>query len=346
MKEKTYLEWLTSETQTSWWHDSADPDELRQGLNQGASGVTTNPFLVYKTLSSTPEKWAASLREIPRNLSAEERAEQLMRAVICKTAETLRPRYDRSAGGSGYVCAQVSPLQAADAEYMLQMGARFQQWAPNVVVKLPATAAGLDALEECATRGINVAATVSFTVPQVIAVAERYRQGSARARKAGLPAGRCLAVIMIGRLDDYLRDVAKDRRASADESDIRQAGLAVVKRAISVFEDRGYEAALLIAALRGVYHMDGLAGAKLIMSIAPNCQAMLLQPGVARDMRPVNRPILPAVLDRLHAIPDFVRAYEPDGMKPEEFISFGLTQRTLSQFIEAGWSPLQSLKLP
>jgi transaldolase len=44
-------------------------------------------------------------------------------------------------------------------------------------------------------------------------------------------------------------------------------------------------------------------------------------------------------------MPEFVRAYEPDGLKPSEFVSYGVTQRTLSQFIEAGWALLEGLRL-
>jgi transaldolase len=143
---------------------------------------------------------------------------------------------------------------------MLPMARRFHAWAPNIAVKLPATAAGLDVLEECVAEGIAVAATVSFTVPQAIAIAERHRAGALRAKEKGLQPGQCFAVIMIGRLDDFLREVAHDTRAAADESDIRQAGLAATKRAYAIYRERGYQAVLLIAALRGDYHLTELAG--------------------------------------------------------------------------------------
>jgi transaldolase len=145
---------------------------------------------------------------------------------------------------------------------------------------------------------------------------------------------------MIGRLDDYVRDVAWDSRAAVSEADIRQAGLAVSKRAYQLFRSEGYEAVLLVAALRGTYHMTELAGAELIMSIHPRYQEVLLQPGIPREAR-MDLPIEPEVIDRLCTVPEFVRAYEPDGMRPQEFIAFGATQRTLSQFSEVGWAMLE-----
>src|SRR5205085_7700378 len=155
-----------------------------------------------------------------------------MRLPATRTAASM-------AGQPGYVCAPGNPLRAGDRDCMLPMARRFHAWAPNIAVKLPATAAGLDVLEECVAEGITVTATVSFTVPQVLAIAERHRAGSVRARQNGIDPGKCFAVIMIGRLDDYLREVAHDNRAHVDESDIQQAGLAVTKRAYAIYQERG-----------------------------------------------------------------------------------------------------------
>jgi transaldolase len=68
---------------------------------------------------------------------------------------------------------------------------------------------------------------------------------------------------------------------------------------------------------------------------------MLLAPGVPREKR-IDLPIAPEVIDRLRTIPEFVRSYEPDGMAPEEFIAYGASQKTLSQFDQVGWSLLES----
>ena len=345
MSEDGYLRWLANETPTTWWNDSGDPDELEKALEHGATGVTTNPILTFKTLRSSPERWGGVERDLKKNLIPQERAERLTGAVVRNAAAMLEPVYRRTAGKLGYVCAQVNPTLAADAELMIRMAERFHAWAPNIAVKLPVTAAGLDALEECAARGMTVTATVSFTVPQVIAVAERFRNGLARARSAGKAPGRCFAVIMIGRLDDYLADVAKDRKAGVDASDVRQAGLAVTKRAYSLFKEHDFEAVLLVAALRGTHHLVEFTGADLIVSIHPKFQAMFLEPGLPREPHQIDVPVPSGVIQRLRTIPEFIRAYEPDGMRPAEFLTFGLTQRTLSQFISAGWSLLEDFHL-
>ena len=337
-----YLEWLTAHTGTAWWHDSADPAELTRGLARGAVGVTTNPYLTALALNRNRAAWAAEIAEaLADNPPPERKAEALMRIVVTNAARQLAPTFERSRGALGYVCAQVNPARAGERDAMLEMARRFHAWAPNIAVKLPATAAGLDVLEDGAAEGITTTATVSFTVPQVIAIAERHRRALERAQRNGAPSARCFAVIMIGRLDDYLREVAHDARAIATESDVRQAGLAVTKRACSIYRERGYQAVLLVAALRGAYHMTELAGAEVVMSIAPKYQEILLNDDLPREERS-SRDIAPDVIARLAQMPEFRRAYEPDGMTPREFIAFGLTQRTLAQFFEAGWGLLES----
>jgi transaldolase len=342
--EQGYLNWLVENTATTWWHDSGDPEELRRALSCGASGVTTNPLLTHQALRSDPEGWAAALSALPGNLAKDEQAEALIRCVATNAAEMLRPVYEATEGAEGYVCAHVNPSRAGDREAMLAMARRFSAWAPNITIKLPATLAGLDVLEDCTAEGISSTLTVSFTVPQTIAIAERYRLGARRAEIAGKTPPRCFSVIMLGRLDDYLREVALDRKAVVSESDIRLAGLAVTKRAYRIYQERGYEPRLLVAALRGPYHMTGLAGADLTMSIHPKIQDVLANADLPRESG-IEAEVDGEAIERLRTIPDFVRAFEPEGMPPQDFISYGLTQRTLSQFVECGWAMLAAMKL-
>jgi transaldolase len=346
MKRESYFEWLVGKTPTTWWHDSADPGELTQALANGADGVTTNPMLCSRALASNRELWAKQVEEV---LSTQNepvpRASSLVKIVVGATADRLRSLYTISRGKAGFVCAQVNPSWAGDREAMFRMAKEFSLIAPNIAVKLPVTAAGLDVLELCVAEGINVTATVSFSVPQVLAVAESHRAGVALARSRKISPGRCFAVIMIGRLDDYIRDVAKDRKSDVAEKEIVQAGLAITKRAYALFRERRYEAVLLVAALRGTYHLTELAGAELVMSIAPMFQNRLAFDEEPRECL-IQHEVPRNVIDHLLEIPEFRRAYEPNGMQKEDFLCFGATQRTLSQFIELGWNQLERYGVP
>lgn len=342
MSEIKFLKWLAGETPTRWWHDSAIPDEIRNGLANGATGVTTNPPLVAASLATIPGYWHPVLKDIPARLDPAAKVEAVLEHVTRQAAGLVEPVFRASGGAQGYACAQVNPRRPGDAEGMFAMAKRLHAWAPNIAVKLPATAAGLEVLEECSALGVTVTATVSFTLPQALEVAERHRKGLARAKRAGIKPGRCFAVVMVGRIDDYIRDVAEDGRAAVSDADIVQCGTAIMKRADGIFKARGYEAELLPAGMRGAYHATELAGADMTLSIHPKIQSMIAKldgPFEKRSAIPVDA----AVIGRLSAIPEFVRAFEPDGMRPAEFIAYGAVQRTLAQFVETGWAPIEAV---
>ena len=334
-----YLKWLSSSTASYWWHDSAEPRIFDEAIVNGATGVTTNPLLVKRSLYKNPDFWRPYLEGIPDKLTGAEKAEEIIRRITTKIAHIFEPIYRQSGGEQGYVCAQVNPLIAGNSKKMLDMACRLHTWAPNIAVKLPVTAAGLDVLEECVSKGITVTATVSFTVPQTLAIARRHMAGLWRAQANGKEGGRCFAVVMVGRLDDYLRDVVHDNGLSVPEENIIQAGTAVIKRAYQIFAKEGYKAVLMPAGMRGAYHATALAGAEMSMSIAPSIQKIIASENPERSEH-INEEIQDDVIQKLMAIQEFVRAYEPDGMQATEFITYGATQRTLSQFVE-GWNQIE-----
>ena len=333
-----YLQWLTTKTPSIYWHDSAIRAEQLAAFENGAVGMTTNPFLINASLRGDTDFWAERLKSVEKGLSGDEKAQALIHCVTGYYAQEVRPIFDRGETGKGYVCAQTNPNKTGDVDYMIQQAKTLASWAPNIVVKLPATNAGITAYEECVAQGLNVAATVSFTVPQVLAVGEAAERGKERARKNGITPGLTIAVMMVGRLDDYLRDVAHDSGAKVEESDIVQAGLACMKRAYGIFQERGYTTYLMPAGCRGANQIVELAGAKMIMSIAPKI-TKLIASDTPQEER-INVPVAADVIDRLMTMPEFRRAYEPDGMSREEFITFGATNRTTDQFINDGWNPL------
>lgn len=343
MKENKYLKWLSSQTASIYWHDSAVRAEQEEAFFNGAVGMTTNPFLINSTLSGNREFWQDRLAELSGDLSGDAKVEKLMQTVTGFYAEETMPIFEMGVAGKGYVCAQTNPNHTGDEDYMVEQAKRLASWSPNIVVKLPATRAGIRAYERCAELGLNVAATVSFTVPQVLAVGEAAARAKAKAVANGIKPGLTIAVLMVGRLDDYLRDVAHDSEACVSESDIIQAGLACIKKAYRIFNERGYDTYLMPAGCRGANHITELAGAKMIMSIAPKIAKMLQDVDVFEER--IDVPVAQEVIDRLMTMPEFRKAYLEDGMSEYEFITFGSANRTTDQFINDGWNPLSAFKL-
>jgi transaldolase len=86
-----------------------------------------------------------------------------------------------------------------------------------------------------------------------------------------------------------------------------------------------------------------LAGADLVMSIAPAFQELFVTRDLPREER-IDLPVPSDVIDRLCAMPEFLRAYDPDGMPADDFVGFGPTQRTLCQFCEVGWKLMENFQ--
>ncbi|MCL1854497.1 MAG: transaldolase family protein [Clostridia bacterium] len=343
MQFMNYLQWLAADTPSVWWHDSAVTEEVLKAIEYGAVGITTNPVLISQALESKRDLLAANAGEIHAAKSDDEKVETIIKVVTQDLAQKFLPIFQSTNGENGYVCAQVNPNKASDTDYMIEGALRIHQWADNISVKIPVTNAGLDAIEECVAQGLNVTATVSFTVPQALAVAERYEKGHDRALKAGKTPRMCNAVIMVGRLDDYLRDVSQDRRAGIDEQDIICAGTACVKRAYDILQGKGCSTLLMPAGMRGHYHAVDLAGAKIRMSIHPKIQSMILQSGEKMVER-METPVDETNISQLQKLDEFVRAYEPDGMEPDEFITYGVTQKTLTSFADA-WAFIAGFRI-
>ncbi len=337
----TYLEWLNVKTPTRWWHDSGNPDEIRLAIERGATGVTTNPVLTYRSFQSQPDFWLPKVRALGDEFEPEARAEALLKLVASYAAEQVRPIYEATDGAQGYALGQLNPGRAGDAEGMLAQARRVHSWAPNIAVKLPATAAGVDVIEHLAEEGIPICATINVSVAQALAVVDAFGRGKSRAVKNGVKPPLCIVVQQVGRLDDYLRDVAMDMRSGIAEEDIILSGLAVAKRTYALLQRKGTDAVIMPAGLRGAYHVTGMAGGRVIYTINTRVQDMILEADPAREAG-IDVPVDPKVIGRLMRIPEFVRAYEPDGMKQSEFITYGVTQKLLSQFNETGWAPLET----
>ena len=148
---------------------------------------------------------------------------------------------------------------------------------------------------------------------------------------------------MVGRLDDYLRDVAYDMCADVPESDIICAGTAAIKKAYKVCKERGYESMLMPAGMRGAYHATALAGAWMSMSLSAGILTALGKETEYEEH--IEEAVSEETIARLRTIPEFVRAYDPECLPEAEFIRFGASQRTLSQFVEAGWGPIAEFPL-
>jgi transaldolase len=241
----------------------------------------------------------------------------------------------RENGRKGRLSLQTNPANYPNTERMLEQGIRFAGLAPNMQVKFPATQAGIRAIEQATAAGVNINATVSFTVAQAIAVAEAVERGldARTARGEDVAAMTPVCTIMVGRLDDWMRLLIERDDISVQPDALNWAGVAAFKRAYGIFRERGYRTRLLAAAYRHRLHWTELVGGDVILTIPHAWQVRFNASGITPASR-IDEPVDPATIrELLDRIPDFRRAYEPDGLAIDEFDRFGPTVRTLRGFI-------------
>jgi transaldolase len=321
-----------------YWNDSCSLDELRYAISHGAVGATTNPTIVMGVLKKEMGIWRPSLQRIIQeqpNWTETEVAWRLIEEMALKAAEILRPIFEKERGGKGRISMQTNPVFYRNAEAIVDQGMHFDSLAPNIQVKIPATRAGIAAIEEATFRGVNVNATVCFTLPQSIAVAEAVERGLKRRAAAGHETASLTPVctIMIGRLDDWLKVVAKKDSIVLTPGHLDWAGIAVMKKAYGIFQQRGYRARLLAAAYRHHLHWSELIGGDIVQTIPYEWQVLFNNSDISVKKR-MTDPVDPAVSEELYRkFSDFRRAYDENGMSIEEFDRFGATVRTLRTFI-------------
>ena len=325
-----------AETATDIWNDSCAVDELGYAVAFGAVGATANPTIVVDVWRKDAGHWADRVRDLAaEHPTWDERALAwaIVEEMSVRAAPLLLPAFETSAGRAGRLSVQTDPTLFRDTDAMVAQAAGFTRLAPNIVVKFPTTSAGVAAMEEATYCGISINATVSFSVAQATAAAEAVERGLARRAADGKPTEDMgpVITIMMGRIEDWLRVIVDRDRLVVDPAALPWSGVAVFKRAYSVWRERGYRARLLGAAIRHQLHWTELIGGDVIITMPSSWQKRFNASDV--EVRPRIDDEVPYVDDLSRHFDEFRRAYEPDGLAVDEFDTWGPTVRTLRAFI-------------
>ncbi|HRR42275.1 MAG TPA: transaldolase, partial [Syntrophales bacterium] len=161
--------------------------ELQSLIDEGLRGVTSNPTIFEKAISGSTAYDGEVERLAGEGKSAKEIYESLAMEDIAMAADLLRPVYDAAHGDDGFVSLEVSPDLAHDTEGTVAEARRLFSALnrPNVMIKVPATEAGLPAVERLTAEGINVNVTLIFSLRQYEEVAEVYIRGLERRAEEG-----------------------------------------------------------------------------------------------------------------------------------------------------------------
>ena len=337
---KSPLHKMTQTTPTCLWNDSASIEELTYSIEHGAVGATCNPVIVVGVLKKEMSFWKGRMQSLIEELptaTEDQIAWQLVREISIRGANLLKPIFDAQHGKNGRLSIQTDPRLFRDSKAVVEQALEFSQLAPNMIVKIPVTRAGIPAIEEATYRGVSINATVSFTLPQCIAVAEAVERGLQRRVQEGKEIASMgpVCTLMVGRLDDWLKVVMEKENISIDPGYLEWAGVAVLKKAYQIFRERGYRIRLLSAAFRNHMHWSEFIGGDMVISPPGAWQVRFNASDIEVRSR-IDEPVRAEIVEELsRKFADFRRANTEDGLAIEEFDSFAPTRRTLRQFITA-----------
>jgi transaldolase len=332
------LQQMTSMTCTEFWNDSCSIEELTYAIEHGAVGATSNPTIVLTVLKKAMPLWSERIHQIIAQNPAWAEVDitwKVIEEVALAGARLLQPIYEREQGKTGRLSIQTNPANYRTAEALIEQALHFSKLAPNLQVKIPASAAGLKAIEEVTAQGVNINATVSFSVAQAAAVAEAVERGLDRRRTNGGSTSEMTPVctIMVGRVDDWMQAVTSRANLAPHPAHLPWAGVAVMKKAYTLYQERGYRTRLLVAAYRHHLHRTEFIGGNVILTIPYEWQKRFNASNIAVTDR-MGVPVDQAIIDGLYSrIPEFRKVYDVDGLTVNEFDRFGATVRTLRGFI-------------
>lgn len=196
-------------TGTKLWLDSVDPDLVVANRALGATGATSNPIIVSDLIESG--RFDDSITKLTtESLSTEEVAWRLTDQLVREAQKIFHPVWIETQGDDGYVSFELDPLledSAADLSHdervqrYIELGQQWSHAQDNRMIKVPATPAGLDALEELCAAGVPLNVTLLFTMRQYVAARDAIWRGAQR--RTSLERFKSVYSIFVSRVDVY-----------------------------------------------------------------------------------------------------------------------------------------------
>jgi len=273
--------------------------------DDGITGVTSNPAIFQQAIgeSSLYDAALEALLEAEPGAAVIDLYEELAVQDIRRAADILSTVYKESDGADGFVSLEVSPRLARDTEGTVAEARRLWEWVerPNLMIKVPATAEGMPAIEDLLAAGINVNVTLMFSLAHYEAVAEAYLRGVGRASQPERVAS--VASFFVSRVDSKV-DALLEQHGSPEALALRgRIGIANCKAAYARYQQlfegepfaalaaRGARPQRVLwaststknAAYRDVMYVEELVGPNTVNTIPPATLEAFSDHGESRD---------------------------------------------------------------
>ena len=220
--------------------------KLEELIGLGLRGLTSNPAIFEKAINSGSDYDQAIYNLCRSGKSAFEIYDCLTIQDIRDAADIFMPVFKDTGGLDGYVSLEINPKLAYDKGQTIEEGKRLQREVarPNLMLKVPATEEGFSAIEELTACGMNVNATLIFSLKQYVNTANAYIRGINRYLKSNSDANkiRSVASCFVSRIDtvidDRLDELARDKPAGSDKDNLlKLKGKAAVSNCAFIYKN-------------------------------------------------------------------------------------------------------------
>lgn len=332
-----YIHRLYQKTKTRLWINNPSAEDCEKAIAAGAIHCTTNPQYCQKLLLSEPKYIQTVIDHVLQNetIDHENAAQFVYRSVSKRIMEKFRPMYEKSNGEYGYVTMQDDPRKDEDTRAIMESVHRNMNLSPNYMVKIPVIDGGMQAVEQCVEENIPICATEVFTLAQTIEMCELYEKA---AKKTGNYPPFFITHIT-GIFDEYLQKYAQRANIDIDDEVLVQAGCTIARREYKLIQERGYNATMLGGGVRALYHFTEMVGGDIHVTMNwKDIDALIEKNDVVESRIDLESPR--NVVDELYNKFDvFRQAFQIDGLKREEFATFGPVQLFRNSFM-MGWYTL------
>ena len=207
---------------TKLWLDSVDPDLVQTNRDFGATGATSNPIIISNLIKSGRYDSLLANLQSQADQSTHDLTWALTDQVVAAAQEVFLPVWQATAADDGYVSFELDPLledsanplpHEARVAHYIELGTQWSAGHQNRMIKVPATPAGIDALEELAARGVPLNVTLIFTRRQYQVARDAIWRGAQR--RSSLDTFKSVYSIFISRVDVYTQQHVPQLSAAA-----------------------------------------------------------------------------------------------------------------------------------
>jgi transaldolase len=339
-----YFHRVSSLTPTKMWINNVTRKEAQLAIEAGAFGCTQNPAYTWKMLQHPDEKDYA-LKVLDETLSETDDDNEVVcivqRKLIVEIANIFMKVYERTDGEHGYVSIQGDPIHEEDPNVIINEGRKNRDISPNMMIKVPATDAGLKAMYVLIEENTPLNATETMGVSQFIDIAEMYHKIITQTKNKPM----MYISVITGIFDEWLHRYINDHEIKINPDIAYQAGIVIAKKIYSLRHDRNYQVGFIGGGVRGLHHFTEMVGGDVCITMNWKGQAEELlkldMPVVSRLLNPVQSQVLDDLLEK---VPAFKQAYMEKGLKVEEYEAYGPVEFFRDSFVSAWKNVLNLVK--